>query len=143
MPRYLVFCLFFFCFIIFAASPLLAGEDVPMPSSAIRMDAMHRTVYFDHLKHKKVLSACGDETPACVTCHHAGRNSGEVLRCSASGCHDNLAPTAEGERSFFRIIHEPDTRHTSCMACHRKTAERTLSGQTSLTGCRNSACHPD
>jgi len=73
----------------------------------------------------------------CFTCHHKNTVADTPEACS--NCHTDVAPDAQGEKSFFRAMHVKSANETSCLSCHLKE----FPGDKDLTGCAKSSCHPE
>lgn len=88
-------------------------------------------VVFNHSSH---------ENYECVDCHHNIKKAGKPTSCST--CHDNFeAMPTKGYKSYFKAMHfkRNNTRRPSCLSCHVKE----FGNDKDMTGCVNSACHPE
>lgn len=88
-------------------------------------------VVFNHSSH---------ENYECVDCHHNIKKSGEPTSCAT--CHDNYsAMPTKGYKSYFKAMHykRNNVKRPSCLGCHVKE----FGNDKEMTGCINSACHPE
>ncbi len=76
----------------------------------------------------------------CSDCHHNMKKTGEPTSCAT--CHDNFEPVpTKGYKSYFKAMHykRNNQKRPSCLGCH----VREFGNDKEMTGCINSACHPE
>jgi hypothetical protein len=92
----------------------------------------------------------------CQQCHHTWSGEAEVLSCSTSGCHDQLATPVDEETGKAdpekAIQYYKKAYHGLCLGCHKEIKERNKElelskevleedlAKTGPTGCVK--CHP-
>ncbi len=125
-------CVCFVAALAFAQAELEATIDAPDDDLEINMiegnSKRELGVNFNHSSHEGV---------DCFTCHHKNEVADEPESCA--NCHTDANPNAQGPTSYFRAMHVKSEGHASCLSCHVEE----FSGDKELTGCVNSACHPD
>lgn len=134
MKKLLIACL---CLmgIVFVAIGAGAQEDWEAPDDDLVIDFIKPDkgigVVFNHSSH---------ENYECIDCHHKMKKTGEPTSCA--DCHDNFsAMPTKGYKSYFKAMHykRNNTKRPSCLGCHVKE----FGNDKEMTGCINSACHPE
>lgn len=119
-----------------AAAVAWAGQQPPQKPLTLSYFP-NKVVEFGHPPHTKTL-----ELP-CEKCHHK-KVDGEIVKCSASGCHDVFDRRDRSSASFYTMVHGRGTKQVqSCVGCHREAARGMDRDESrKLTSCKGSVCHP-
>lgn len=117
---------------LFLASGMALAAGMPAGESMIQ--GSKKSVKFRHDKHVEKGSTCLD-------CHHKIKGEEKKLKCSTSGCHDNLESKTE-PKSLHKVMHSKTAKNQTCLSCHAKVVEKKADKQQKLMGCSDSKCHP-
>lgn len=117
------------------APPVDAAEQPTPPQNPLPLQYLKKTVDFPHLPHTGL---------TCVSCHHTWDGESVMPKCTNSGCHDVMDPKDKSVQSFYKVIHGRGSKDVaSCLSCHKVEAKKQPDKRKYLTGCTQSACHPN